>query len=182
MLAIALSFIPFAFAFLIILGALSDLSSFKIPNAVPYGLVALFALQSFLGWLNSPFMPSLSFQVPPYWIDVAISLGIAVVVLIVSIIFWQRGYIGGGDAKYLAATSLWMGPIGVIQYMVILSALALIMALILKMSLRWGFLVHAGRLPAFMKRLFAKIEDNQLPYGFPMGIAALIMIPHIFKA
>ncbi|MEI7599313.1 MAG: prepilin peptidase [Aestuariivirga sp.] len=182
MLALALSIIPFPFAFLIILGALSDLSSFRIPNAVPYGLVVLFALRSILGWLNTPFLPSLSFHIPPYWIDVAISLGIALVVLIVSIIFWQRGYIGGGYAKYLAATSLWMGPIGVVQYMVILSALALVMALILKLSSRWGFLVHAGRLPAFVKRLFAKIEDNQLPYGFPIGIAALIMIPQIFKA
>jgi prepilin peptidase CpaA len=182
MLALALSLIPFAFAFLIILGALSDLSSFKIPNVVSYGLVLLFALQSFLGWLNTPFMPSLSFHIPPYWIDVGINVGIALFVLIVSIIFWQRGYIGGGDAKYLAATSLWMGPLGVIQYMVVLSGLALLMALVLKLSARWGFLVHAGRLPAFVKRLYAKIEDNQLPYGFPMGIAALIMIPQIFKA
>lgn len=176
MLSLALSFIPFAFAFLVILGALSDLSSFKIPNAVSYGLVLLFALQSLLVWLATPYTPSLSFSVPPF----AINLGIGIVVLIVSIIFWRRGYIGGGDAKYLAATSLWMGPIGVVQFMVVLSALALLMALFLKLTARWGFIIHAGGLPTFVKRLYAKIEANQLPYGFPIGLAALVMIPQIF--
>lgn len=178
----ALSLIPFLFAFLVILGALSDLASFKIPNGVSYGLVGLYVLQSIVGWMNTPFMPSLSFHIPPYWIGIGINFGIAFVVLVVSVMFWRRGYIGGGDAKYLSATSLWMGPIGVVQYMVILSALALVMALVLKLSARWGFLVHAARLPLFVKRLYAKIEDNQLPYGFPMGIAALLMIPQIFRA
>lgn len=176
MLSLALSLIPFAFAFLVLLGALSDLSSFKIPNAVSYGLVLLFALQSFLVWLDTPYMPSLSFRLPPFAINVAIGI----VVLIVSIIFWRRGYIGGGDAKYLAATSLWMGPIGAVQFMVALSALALLMALFLKFTANWGFIIHAGGLPAFVKRLYAKIETNQLPYGFPIGIAALLMIPQIF--
>lgn len=176
MLSLALSVIPFIFAFLVLLGALSDLSTFRIPNKVSYGLVLLFALQSFLVWLDTPYMPSMSFRVPPF----AINLGIGLLVLVVAVIFWRRGYIGGGDAKYLAATSLWMGPLGVVKFMVVLSALALVMALLLKLSARWGFLVHAGRLPAFVKQIYAKLQDNQLPYGFPIGIAALIMIPTIF--
>ena len=177
MLSFLLLLISFAFAFLVLFGALSDLSSFRIPNWVSYGLVLLFLVQSFIVWLATPYMPSLSFPVPSF----AINLGIGFVVLIVAVIFWRRGYIGGGDAKYLAATSLWMGPIGVVQFMVILSALALVMALTLKLSANWGFLVHAGRLPAFVKRLYAKIEVNQLPYGFPIGLAALMMIPQIFS-
>lgn len=176
MLSFLLSLIPFAFAFLVLFGALSDLSSFRIPNWVSYGLVLLFVAQSFLVWLATPLMPSLAFRPPPFVINFAIGF----VVLVIAIIFWRRGYIGGGDAKYLAATSLWMGPIGVVQFMVALSALALAMALILKLSAKWGFLVHAGRLPAFVKQLYAKLEDNQLPYGFPIGLAALIMIPQIF--
>lgn len=183
MLTIALTLTALLFAFLVTMGALTDLSSFKIPNWVCYGLFALFCLQSFLVWLGSPYMPSVtsSFRVPDAAINFLINVGLALVVLIVAIIFWRRGYIGGGDAKYLAATSLWMGPVGLIQFMVILSALALLMAFFLKLSARWGFLLHAARLPAFVKQLYAKVEDNQLPYGFPIGIAALIMIPQIFK-
>ena len=59
MLSFLLSLIPFAFAFLVLFGALSDLSSFRIPNWVSYGLVLLFFVQSFLTWLATPYMPSL---------------------------------------------------------------------------------------------------------------------------
>jgi prepilin peptidase CpaA len=182
MLALALTVTALLFAFLVISGALADLASFRIPNWVCYGLVALFLVKSFLMWLGTPYTPSLSsFRVPDAVIGAAIHFGIALLVLIVCIIFWRRGDIGGGDAKYLAATSLWMGPVEVVTFMVILSALALVMALLLKLSSRWGFLVHAAGLPAFVKRLYSKVEDNQLPYGFPIGIAALIMIPDIFR-
>ena len=192
MFALVDTIIALSFAFLVIFGALSDLSSFRIPNGVSYGLVLLFGLQSFVKWLATPSLPTLElpglnmqsmeltgtgFHVPA----LAVNLAIGFFVLIVSIIFWRRGYIGGGDAKYLAAASLWMGPVGVVEFMVLLSALALIMALVLKISSMWGFLVHAGRLPVFIKRLYAKFEQNQLPYGFPIGIAALLMIPEIFK-
>lgn len=182
MLALALTLTALLFAFLVISGALTDLSSFRIPNWVCYGLVGLFLVKTFLVWLATPSLPSLSaFKVPDAVVAMGVNFGIALAVLIVSIIFWRRGYMGGGDAKYLAATSLWMGPLGVVQFMVILSALALLMALLLKISANWGFLIHAARLPAFVKRLYARVEDNQLPYGFPIGIAALIMIPQIFK-
>ena len=192
MFALIETVIAFCFAFLVISGALSDLSSFRIPNWVCYGLIALFGLQSIVIWIATPTLPTLelprlnmqSMELTGTGIHVpslTINLAIGFFVLIISIIFWRRGYIGGGDAKYLAATSLWMGPVGSVEFMVLLSALALIMALVLKISSMWGFLVHAGRLPALVKRLYAKFEQNQLPYGFPIGIAALLMIPEIFK-
>lgn len=182
MLTPALTLTALVFAFLVVAGALTDLSSFRIPNWVCYGLVALFLVKTFLVWLGSPYMPSMSsFRVPDAVIGMTINFGVAFLVLVVAVVFWRRGFIGGGDAKYLAATSLWMGPVGVVTFMVILSVLALLMALLLKLSSRWGFLVHAAGLPAIVKRLYAKVEENQLPYGFPIGIAALIMIPEIFK-
>ena len=42
----------------------------------------------------------------------------------------------------------------------------------------WFLLVPALGTPS---RLYAKLADNQLPYGFPIGLAALIMIPQIFS-
>lgn len=179
MLWLTLLLFPLLFAFLVAFGALSDLSTFKIPNWVSYGLALLFLPYALVTWLATPYMPSLGsgFSLPP----VAINFAIGFAVLVVAVIFWQRGLIGGGDAKYLAATSLWMGPVGSVQFMLLLSVLALVMGLFLKLTSRWGFLVKAGRLPGFVKRLYAKIEDNQLPYGFPIGIAALVMIPRIFS-
>ena len=169
--------IPVAFGFLVIFGALTDLSTFRIPNWVSYSLVGLFFLQSFLMWITGSSVPTTSFTEPSFFVN----LSIGFLALIVSMVFWRLGYIGGGDAKYLAATTLWMGPIIAVQFMIALSGLALIMAAILKASAEWGFLVHAGRIPAFLKRVYARYEENQVPFGFPIGIAALLMIPQIFK-
>ena len=73
MLSLALTITAVLFAFLVLFGALTDLSSFRIPNGVSYGLVGLFLVQSFLLWLKSPYMPSLSgFQVP----DAVMTLGL----------------------------------------------------------------------------------------------------------
>ena len=171
-----LTAIPLAYVFLVTFGALSDLSTFRIPNWVSYLLVLLFIMQSILFWSSVPRVPILSITAPAF----VVNLGIGLFVFIVSLIFWGRGYIGGGDAKYLVATSLWMGPLGVVQFMVLVSALSVIMALMLKASTNWGFLIHQGKLPGFIRRLYAKFEDNKLPFGFPIGIAALIMMPQVF--
>lgn len=168
--------IPLAFGFLVIYGGLNDLSTFRIPNWTSYGLVGLFFVYWFLIWVSG--VPqSDDFTEPSFFVN----LGIGFFALVVCIIFWRLGYIGGGDAKYLAATTLWMGPILSVQFMIFVSGLALLMAAVLKASSDWGFLVHEGRFPAFLKRVYARYENNQVPFGFPIGIAALLMIPQIFK-
>jgi prepilin peptidase CpaA len=178
MLQYIISAIPIGFAFLVIYGALSDLSTFKIPNWVSYTLIGLFALHTFLVWLNTPFLPSLEFRFPPWFFNVVIGL----ITFVVAVVFWKLRYIGGGDVKYLTATTLWMGAASTPTFIVILTALAIAMVIILKLLANWGFLIHGTRLPTFVKRLFAKVATNELPYGFPIGIAALIMIPRIFPA
>jgi prepilin peptidase CpaA len=178
MLHLALSAIPFLFAFLVLYGALSDLSTFRIPNWVSYGLLLLFALHSFLTWLATPYMPSLGgFRLPPY----AFNIAIALLVFVVSLAFWKMRMVGGGDVKYLTATSLWMGPQLAAPFIVLLTVLAIVLVLTLKIISNWGFLVQGTRLPLFVKRLLSKLEVNQLPYGFPIGLAALAMIPWVFK-
>lgn len=168
--------VPVLFGFLVLYGALNDLSTFRIPNWVSYGLVGLFFVYWFLVWISGMQQPSNSFTEPSFFVN----LSIGFFALVVCMIFWRLGYIGGGDAKYLAATTLWMGPILAVLFMIVVSGLALLMALVLKASSDWGFLVHEGRFPAFLKRVYARYENNQVPFGFPIGIAALLMIPQIF--
>ena len=176
MLILVNSIVPFVFAFLVLYGALSDLSRFRIPNAVSYGLVLLFGLHTFLVWLATPFMPSLEFRLPPF----TFNLLVAAIVFAISVVFWKLRLIGGGDVKYLTATSLWMGPQLAAIFVLLLTVLALALVLALKLLSNWSFLVHGTRLPLFVKQLFSKLEVNQLPYGFPIGLAALAMIPWLF--
>lgn len=173
---LVLTAVPLAYVFLVTFGALSDLSTFRIPNWVSYWLILLFILQSIVHWTSTPSILLFSVSVPAFVINLCIGFA----VLVVSMVFWARGYIGGGDAKYLVATSLWMGPVGVVQFMVLVSALSVVMALMLKASANWGFLIHEGKLPRFIRRLYGKFEDNKLPFGFPIGLAALIMMPQVF--
>jgi prepilin peptidase CpaA len=168
--------VPVLFGFLVLYGALNDLSTFRIPNWVSYGLVGLFFLYWLLIWVSGVQQPSNSFTESSFLVNLSIGL----LTLVVSMVFWRLGYIGGGDAKYLAAITLWMGPIIAVQFMIAISGLALLMALGLKLSADWGFLVHEGRFPAFLKRVYARYQNNQVPFGFPIGIAALLMIPQIF--
>lgn len=168
--------VPIGFGFLVLYGAMNDLSTFRIPNWVSYGLVVLFFVFWFLKWLSGAPRPDNSFTEPSFVVNLAVGF----LTLVVCVIFWRRGYIGGGDAKYLAATTLWMGPVTAVQFMIVVSALALAMAMALKASSDWGFLVHKGRFPEFVKRLYARYENNQVPFGFPIGLAALVMIPQIF--
>lgn len=177
MLALALTVTPLLFAFLVIYGALSDLSTFRIPNAVPYGLLALFGIHALLMWLAGLSSAAEGLPLPP----VLASAGIGLFVLVVSMVFWRRGDIGGGDVKYLTACSLFMGTGGIVPFLVLLSGFALVMVLALKLSAGWGFLIKAGRLPQFVKQIYARLEVNQLPYGFPIGLAALVMIPEAFR-
>ena len=171
-----LTVIPLVYVFLVTFGALSDLSTFRIPNWVSYALVLLFILQSIYIWSFSARVLIFSVNMPAF----AVNFAIGFLVFLVSLVFWARGYIGGGDAKYLVATALWMGPVGVVEFMVLVSALSVVMALMLKASTNWGFMIHQGKLPGFVRRLYAKFEDNKLPFGFPIGLAALIMLPHVF--
>ena len=173
MLSLATTVILFAFCLMVIYGALSDLSAFKIPNWVSYGLVALFALHEFVVWLNTPYMPSLEFRLPHWTVNAIISL----IVFVVCTIFWKLRFIGGGDVKFLTATSLWMGVQYFVIFMVLLTGLALLFVAILKFMNIWGPFFQGSRLPNFLKRALQKAEVNELPYGLPIGIAALILIP-----
>lgn len=177
MLTVLLSIvIPVVFGFLVLYGALNDLSTFRIPNWVSYGLVGLFFVYWFLRWLAGGPQPGNSFTEASFLVNLAVGF----LALVVSVIFWKFGFIGGGDAKYLAATTLWMGPIIAVLFMIAVSGLSLLMATVLKASSDWGFLVHRGRFPEFVKRIYARYENNQVPFGFPIGLAALLMIPQIF--
>ena len=169
--------VPILFGFLVLYGAFNDLVTFRIPNWVSYGLVGLFFVYWFLRWMSGSPQPGNSFTEPSFLVNISIGL----LVLVVSFVFWRLGFIGGGDAKYLAATTLWMGPVIAVIFMIVVSGLAVVMAAALKASADWGFLVHAGRFPEFLKRVYSRYENNQVPFGFPIGLAALLMVPQIFS-
>ena len=87
-------FLMFCFFALTITAALSDLKEYRIPNKISLALLALYPLHV----LVSP--------TPVGWL---MALTAASLVFAAGLTLFFCGLVGGGDVKFLAATSLWAG-------------------------------------------------------------------------
>lgn len=83
---------------LLLIACWTDLTSYRIPNWIPGSIVLLFV--AFVLWSRMPPAEIL-------WHIAAFGA-----VLIGGMALFARGLLGGGDAKLLAAVSLWMGWCG----------------------------------------------------------------------
>ncbi|RYG07620.1 MAG: pilus assembly protein CpaA, partial [Caulobacteraceae bacterium] len=88
---------------LVIVAGLKDLTSMKIPNWIS-GLLIIFFVPAALAVRLAP-------------MDMAIHLGVAIAALIVGAGMFALRWIGGGDAKLLAAACLWLGLQGSGMYL-----------------------------------------------------------------
>ncbi|MEZ5960462.1 MAG: prepilin peptidase [Hyphomonadaceae bacterium] len=149
-----------AFAGLLIYAALSDASRLIIPNWVSIALATIFPVAALL--TGAPLM----------------SVGLHVLfgfgVLAVGFVLFQFNIIGGGDAKLLAAASIWTG-VTAFMPMILWTAIAGgVMALALLTARQ---LIPAGTYPAFVDHLLKK--QNGIPYGVAIMIGALMAIPSL---
>jgi len=96
----------FVFFAIVIFAALSDLSRFRIPNAVSLALVLLFPLHVLAS---------------PVHVDWVGSLAVAGVVFLAGFALFASGLVGGGDVKLLAATALWAGQALVLPQLAVMA-------------------------------------------------------------
>ena len=84
----------FCFFALTIMAALSDLKEYRIPNKISLALLALYPLHVL---------------VSPAPVDWLMALSAAGLVFAAGLTLFFCNMVGGGDVKFLAATSLWAG-------------------------------------------------------------------------
>ena len=154
--AIRLLLFPALMAF----AASSDLLTMTISNRVSLILVgSFFVLAAMWG------MPLA---------QIGVHVGAACAVLVVSFTFFARGWIGGGDAKLVAAIALWFGFDLLLNYLLYASLLGGVLTLLL---LR----IRLLPLPAMLARQpwAARLHnmDTGIPYGIALAAAALILYP-----
>ena len=98
----------------------------------------------------------------------------ALVVLAVSFSFFALRWIGGGDAKLIAATTLWFGFEGMLMYLVFASLLGGALTLTLLAVRRWP-------LPLQLKQVvwIDRLHDSKtgVPYGIALAAAGLLVYP-----
>jgi prepilin peptidase CpaA len=153
--------IPFAvFPAGVIAAAMTDATSYTIPNRLSAFLAAAF-LPAALAAGMSPAV-------------FAASLGLGAVGLAVGIAMFAVRWIGGGDAKLMAACALWLGWSGVTPFLIWTGLAGGILALSL-VALRRAPVNLQTFGPAWFGRLMQPGGD--VPYGVAIAAGALAAMP-----
>lgn len=145
--------------------AYRDLADYRIPNWIPVALGCAFLAAAIgAGWPIS---------------DILIHLGVGLGVLVAAATLFFLGLFGGGDAKLLAAGTLWIGWEGLTAYLLLVAiiggGLALLVLLARKIGLpaRWKARTWAARLLA---------PEGKIPYGVAIAVASLLLFGEVMSS
>tara|TARA_R110002110_G_scaffold338508_2_gene548957 strand:- start:456 stop:971 length:516 start_codon:yes stop_codon:yes gene_type:complete len=148
------------FSAAMIFAGVRDLTTMTIPNWLTSALALSF------------FAVALLAQMP--LADIAQHTAVAVVTVLLGMVFFAKGWIGGGDAKLMAAVALWLGWAQALPYFVIASMLGGGLTLLIL-----GY--RNLPLPAFVLRQAwaMRLHDRAegVPYGLALAAAGLLIFP-----
>lgn len=143
-----------------VFAAFSDLFTMTIPNRVSLILIIVyFALAAYI---------------PLSWNAVVMHVSCGFAVLALTFVLFQRGWVGGGDAKLASATALWLGWENLLDYGLVASIGGGVLTLVI-LIMRWNELPARLLSIKFIARLAEK--TNGVPYGIALAIAGLLVYP-----
>lgn len=148
------------FALLVIVAALKDVTSFTIPNWISLALVAAF------------YPAALAAGAPLAVIGTCTLVGVAA--LVAGMAMFALNWIGGGDAKLLAATALWLGWPAILPFLLATALVGGGLALILLRMRSASVRPLMERGPPWVARL---ATSPDAPYGLAIAIGALLTLP-----
>jgi prepilin peptidase CpaA len=155
----ALIFVVFPFC--MVFAAISDMLSMTIANRVAIILVATFAVVAPLIGMD--------------WTTYAWHFAALFTVLLVTFSLFALGGMGGGDAKLLAATALYMGmSIQLVQYLVISAFIGGVLTIAILSFRASALSVYTGR--NLFLRNFTDAQKG-VPYGIALGAGGLLAYP-----
>jgi prepilin peptidase CpaA len=137
--------------------AINDFFTMMVPNRLALGLVVLFFPVAYLAGLGLA--------------DIGLHAALAIALLALALVLFEFNWIGGGDAKLFAATSLWLGPEAILPYAIYA---ALIGGALTLLIMFW----RRRPLPAtfasvnWLERLHSQKEG--VPYGIALGAAGML--------
>lgn len=148
------------FPALMIMAALCDVKSFLIPNRLTATLAATWPFAVLLS--EMPYSSAL-------W-----AMAAGGVVLALCFGFFAAGWLGGGDAKLLAVTTLWVGPASLTSFLFVTVIAGAVLALALLMFRRFPLPVSA-----FGTDWVAQLHERKrdMPYGVAIASGALFVWP-----
>ncbi len=150
----------FVFPVLMAFAASSDLLTMRISNRLVAAVLIGFLVVAPLVGL------------PLITIGEHLLCGLAV--LVVGFAFFSFGWIGGGDAKFVAATSTWLGFNLMLPFVVYASLLGGALTLIILAARRWPLPERLRRM-AWLDRLHDHTKG--VPYGIALALGGLLVYP-----
>ena len=152
------------FVLSIVYAIVTDIASLRIPNIISIILILGFLPYMLLGGTQT------------VWPHFAVA-GTVFVVLFLSFVM---GWLGAGDVKFATAVALWAGPQqgpAFLVYFAILGGLFAVILLVLRSAQNTYPII--ATVPVLHK-LSGWARNKIMPYGVPLGIAALAVAPAIF--
>lgn len=149
------------FPALVIAGGLRDLTTMTIPNWISLALVGAF------------FPAALLVGVGPA--DIASHVGVGAAALLAGMAMFALGWIGGGDAKLLAASCLWMGMEGVAPFLLLTGVAGGAFCLLLMTARQYFPLMAPTVSQGWVVNLMQPKGD--IPYGVAIAVGALTALP-----
>ena len=153
------------YVFCVSYAIVSDLRRLIIPNWIPVALAAAFPL----------------FGLTHLGIDrIPAHVLVAVIVFLISLIFFVADWMGGGDIKLLAALMLWLGPATAPEFLVVMSLLGAMLAITLMIVRSFPSAVDPWGQTIVVRRIIELARLGQCPYGVAIGATALLFAPRVF--
>jgi len=145
-------------AFLV--AAFSDITRYTIPNWLTGAIALLFPLVALWASLAP--------------LAILVHIGVGIFALGLGMMFFALGWLGGGDAKLIAAAALWAGPTGVWVFLLAAAlaggALTLALLFFRKLPLPEKLIAQPW---------IARLHDHEagIPYGAALAAGALYALP-----
>lgn len=143
-----------------------DFLTMTIPNRISLALLAGFFVAAPL----AGFTPEVF----------AMHLAAGAMILAIGIVMFSLRWLGGGDAKLMAAASLWIGFPNLVPYFAYVAILGGVLAIVMLIYRR----VPATLLPGHEWAWRLHDNDKGMPYGLAIAGAAMLIYPKtaIFQA
>lgn len=133
----------------LLVAAYTDITRYRIPNAICLAMLALFPLGQWLAPMPVP------------W---SLHILTAFVALGVGLMLFIPGLFGGGDAKLMAVCGLWLGPTAMLAALVLTAVTGGVLCLLLIL------------LRAVLHAKIAVLEKGgPIPYGLAIAAAGILL-------
>lgn len=165
------------FIVLMIWGAISDIRKYILSNKLCLSVTLLYPVFLISLYMNDT---ALSLEYIGY------SVAIALLLFFILLALFAFGLIGGGDAKYIPAISLWAGPVLTIKFLLITTVCGGVVSLVYLclFYIKGRFKSKSSDKINFSMPLSKKFknEENNIPYGVAISAGGIYVAFELFKA